>query len=166
VAARQKSFVINTASLARSMPFLTREKVNANAEGFILRYCRRPALEPLGAFGQDAREFDFSQAPYISATRLQQLAEGAYIRQAEPVLFVSSGPGNGVGSCCKYSRRRKTKVNTPVGHKPPCFSEIGINYAAPTRVVRMTCGDSPCRLPKTHPPPQTSPGIFARSIQY
>lgn len=92
-AARQKSFVINTASLARSMPFLTREKVNANAEGFILRYCRRPALEPLGAFGQDAGEFDFSQAPYISATRLQQLGEGAYICQAEPVLFVSSRPG-------------------------------------------------------------------------
>src|SRR5260370_10471027 len=42
--------------------------------------------------------------------------EGAYIRQAEPVLFVSSGPGNGLGSCCKYSRRWKTKVNTPVGH--------------------------------------------------
>ena len=34
--ARQKSFVINTASLARSMPFLAREKVNADAEGFIL----------------------------------------------------------------------------------------------------------------------------------
>ena len=33
-------------------------------------------------------EFDFGQTPHISAARLQQLAEGGYIRQAEPVLFI------------------------------------------------------------------------------
>jgi hypothetical protein len=112
-AARQKSFVINTASLARSMPFLTREKVNANAEGFILRYCRRPALEPLGAFGQDAGEFDFSQAPYISATRLQQLGEGAYIRQAEPVLFVCSRPGKRSWELLQIRSQTKNKSQHP-----------------------------------------------------
>jgi DNA replication protein DnaC len=43
-------------------------------------------------------EFDFAQTPHISAARLQQLAEGGYIRQAEPVLFIGE-------AACRQRRR-------------------------------------------------------------
>ena len=33
-------------------------------------------------------EFDFSQAPAISATKIAELAEGGYIDRAEPVVFI------------------------------------------------------------------------------
>jgi DNA replication protein DnaC len=33
-------------------------------------------------------EFDFSQAPTVSAARLQELAEGGYLERAEPIVFV------------------------------------------------------------------------------
>ena len=32
-------------------------------------------------------EFDFSQAPQVSAARIHQLAEGGYIQKAEPLVF-------------------------------------------------------------------------------
>jgi DNA replication protein DnaC len=56
-------------------------------------------------------EFDFAQSPHISAARVQQLAEGAYIRQAEPVLFIGE-PGTGkthlaTGLCVAACRQRK-----------------------------------------------------------
>src|SRR6516162_8728245 len=56
-------------------------------------------------------EFDFSQSPHISAARLQQLAEGGYIRQAEPVLFIGE-PGTGKthlasGLCVAACRQRR-----------------------------------------------------------
>ena len=111
-AARQKSFVINTASLARGMPFLAREKVNANAEGFILRTPTAGAGTS-GAFGQDAGEFDLSQAPYISATRLQQLGEGAYIRQAEPVLFCKFRPGKRSWELLQIRSQTENKSQDP-----------------------------------------------------
>ena len=56
-------------------------------------------------------EFDFGQTPHISAARLQQLAEGGYIRQAEPVLFIGE-PGTGkthlaTGLCVAACRQRR-----------------------------------------------------------
>jgi DNA replication protein DnaC len=56
-------------------------------------------------------EFDFGQTPHISAARLQQLAEGGYIRQAEPVLFIGE-PGTGkthlaTGLCVAACRNRR-----------------------------------------------------------
>jgi DNA replication protein DnaC len=40
-------------------------------------------------------EFDFRQAPSVSPTQLGELAEGAYIERAEPVVFIGdSGTGN------------------------------------------------------------------------
>jgi DNA replication protein DnaC len=33
-------------------------------------------------------EFDFSQTPQVSAARIHQLAEGAYIQKAEPVVLL------------------------------------------------------------------------------
>lgn len=56
-------------------------------------------------------EFDFAQAPNSSAARLQQLAEGGYIRQAEPVLFIGE-PGTGkthlaTGLCVAACRQRR-----------------------------------------------------------
>ena len=33
-------------------------------------------------------EFDFSKAPQVSATEIQELAQGGYIERAEPVIFI------------------------------------------------------------------------------
>jgi len=33
-------------------------------------------------------EFDFAQAPQVSASRIKELAEGGYIERAEPVVFI------------------------------------------------------------------------------
>jgi DNA replication protein DnaC len=36
-------------------------------------------------------EFDFSQAPKISAAQMRDLADGGYIERAEPILFIGDG---------------------------------------------------------------------------
>src|SRR5579859_2117538 len=39
-------------------------------------------------------EFDFSQTPTISASKIRELAEGGYLERAEPVVFLGeSGTG-------------------------------------------------------------------------
>lgn len=56
-------------------------------------------------------EFDFTQAPQISAARIHQLAEGGYVQRAEPVLFIGE-PGTGkthlaTGLCVAACRQRR-----------------------------------------------------------
>lgn len=56
-------------------------------------------------------EFDFSQAPQVSAARIHQLAEGSYIQKAEPLVFVGE-PGTGkthlaTGLCVAACRQRR-----------------------------------------------------------
>src|SRR5436309_175607 len=56
-------------------------------------------------------EFDFSQAPHMSAARIHQLAEGGYIQKAEPLVFVGE-PGTGkthlaTGLCVAACRQRR-----------------------------------------------------------
>jgi DNA replication protein DnaC len=56
-------------------------------------------------------EFDFAQSPLVSAARIHQLAEGAWIQRAEPVLFIGE-PGTGkthlaTGLCVAACRQRK-----------------------------------------------------------
>ena len=46
-----------------------------------LREARLPRMKTL-------EEFDFAQAPKVSAAQMQKLAEGGYIEQAEPVIFI------------------------------------------------------------------------------
>jgi DNA replication protein DnaC len=60
-------------------------------------------------------EFDFGQAPHLSPARLQQLAEGGYIRQAEPILFIGE-PGTGkthlaTGLCVAACRQTTRPVH-------------------------------------------------------
>jgi DNA replication protein DnaC len=57
-------------------------------------------------------EFDFAQAPGVSPTRIHELAQGAYIARAEPVVFIGeSGTGKThllTGLCvaaCRQKRR-------------------------------------------------------------
>jgi DNA replication protein DnaC len=57
-------------------------------------------------------EFDFAQAPKISAVQIQELAQGGYLERAEPVLFIGdSGTGKThllTGLClaaCRQKRR-------------------------------------------------------------
>lgn len=56
-------------------------------------------------------EFDFSQAPAISATRIRDLAEGGYIERAEPVVFIGeAGTGKThllTGLCVAACRQRR-----------------------------------------------------------
>lgn len=56
-------------------------------------------------------EFDFSQTPQVSAARIHQLAEGAYIQKVEPVVFLGE-PGTGkthlaTGLCVAACRQRR-----------------------------------------------------------
>ena len=56
-------------------------------------------------------EFDFSQAPQVSAARIHQLAEGGYIQKAEPLVLVGE-PGTGkthlaTGLCVAACRQRR-----------------------------------------------------------
>jgi DNA replication protein DnaC len=61
-------------------------------------------------------EFDFRQAPGVSATQLAELAAGGYIERAEPVVFIGdSGTGKthlltglGVAACRQQRRVRFT----------------------------------------------------------
>jgi DNA replication protein DnaC len=58
-------------------------------------------------------EFDFTQAPQISAAHLQTLAEGGYIDRAEPVVFLGdSGTGKThlVSGLCVAACRQKRRV--------------------------------------------------------
>ena len=57
-------------------------------------------------------EFDFSQSPHLSPTKIQELAQGDYIARAEPIVFVGeSGTGKThllTGLCvaaCRQKRR-------------------------------------------------------------
>lgn len=65
-------------------------------------------------------EFDFSQAPKISASQVRQLAEGDYITRAEPVIFLGeAGTGKthlATGLCVAACRqRRRTRFTTAAG---------------------------------------------------
>jgi DNA replication protein DnaC len=56
-------------------------------------------------------EFDFAQSPQVSAGRIHQLAEGAWIARTEPILFIGE-PGTGkthlaTGLCVSACRQRR-----------------------------------------------------------
>ena len=36
-------------------------------------------------------DFDFSEAPHVSAQRIRSLAEGGYLARSEPVIFLGEG---------------------------------------------------------------------------
>lgn len=58
-------------------------------------------------------EFDFAQAPQVSPTRIQELAQGDYIARAEPVVFVGeSGTGKThlLSGLCIAACRQKRRV--------------------------------------------------------
>lgn len=58
-------------------------------------------------------EFDFSQAPKISATQIRQLAEGGYIERAEPILLLGecgTGKTHLMTGLCVAACRQKRRV--------------------------------------------------------
>jgi len=58
-------------------------------------------------------EFDFSQAPQVSATKLRELAEGGYIERAEPVVFLGdcgTGKTHLLTGLCVAACRQKRRV--------------------------------------------------------
>jgi DNA replication protein DnaC len=58
-------------------------------------------------------DFDFAQAPLVSPTRLRELADGGYIRQAEPVVFIGdcgTGKTHLLTALCVAACRQKRRV--------------------------------------------------------
>lgn len=58
-------------------------------------------------------EFDFGQAPAISATKIRELAEGGYIERAEPVVFLGdcgTGKTHLLTGLCVAACRQKRRV--------------------------------------------------------
>jgi DNA replication protein DnaC len=58
-------------------------------------------------------EFDFGQAPAISATKIGELAEGGYIDRAEPVVFIGecgTGKTHLLTGLCVAACRQKRRV--------------------------------------------------------
>lgn len=58
-------------------------------------------------------EFDFSQAPLVSPTRLATLAEGGYIERAEPVVFLGdcgTGKTHLMSGLCVAACRQRRRV--------------------------------------------------------
>jgi DNA replication protein DnaC len=71
-----------------------------------LREAHLPRLKTL-------EEFDFSQTPQLSPTKIQELAQGDYIARAEPVVFVGdSGTGKThlLSGLCVAACRQKRRV--------------------------------------------------------
>ena len=65
-------------------------------------------------------EFDFGQAPHVSASRIAALAEGGYLERAEPVVFLGdSGTGKThllTGLCVAACRqKRRVRFATAAG---------------------------------------------------
>src|SRR5215468_812277 len=56
-------------------------------------------------------EFDFAQAPQISAARIRELAEGGYVERSEPIVLIGeAGTGKShlaTGLCVAACRQRK-----------------------------------------------------------
>jgi len=58
-------------------------------------------------------EFDFQQAPSLSATKIRELADGAYIERAEPVVFIGecgTGKTHLLTGLCVAACRQKRRV--------------------------------------------------------
>ncbi len=65
-------------------------------------------------------EFDFQQAPALSATKIRELAEGSYIDRAEPVVFIGEcGTGKThllTGLCvAACQQKRRVRFTTAAG---------------------------------------------------
>jgi DNA replication protein DnaC len=71
-----------------------------------LKEARLPKVKTL-------EEFDFSQAPHVSATKIRELAEGGYIERAEPVVFLGdcgTGKTHLLSGLCVAACRQKRRV--------------------------------------------------------
>jgi DNA replication protein DnaC len=78
-----------------------------------MREARLPRIKTL-------EEFDFGQAPQISAARIRELAEGGYVERAEPVVLIGEcGTGKthlATGLCVAACRqRRRVRFATAAG---------------------------------------------------
>jgi DNA replication protein DnaC len=92
-----------------------------------LREAKLPRLKTLDGF-------DFRQAPLISATRLQELADGGYIERAEPVVFIGDcGTGKThlltalcVAACQQKRRVRFTTAAALVNELVEAKQQLGV----------------------------------------
>lgn len=80
-------------------------------------------------------EFDFTQAPVVSATRIAELVEGGYIERAEPVVFIGEA-GSGkthlltglcVAACQQRRRVRFTTAAALVNELVEAKTQLGLS---------------------------------------
>ena len=79
----------------RYLEALLQAEVEERERNTIQRRLREAKLARMKAL----EEFEFSQAPKVSAAQIQQPAEGGYIERSEPVLFVGECD---VATFCTY----------------------------------------------------------------
>ncbi len=73
-----------------------------------LKEARLPRMKTL-------EEFDFSKAPQISSTQMQELAQGGYIERAEPVILIGvcgTGKTHLLTGLCVAACRQKRRVRS------------------------------------------------------
>lgn len=82
-------------------------EIEEREAGAILRRIKEAHLPKV----KTLEEFDFSQAPVVSARKIAELAEGSYIERAEPVVFIGEcGTGKThllTGLCVAACRQRR-----------------------------------------------------------
>ncbi|MHB8153904.1 MAG: IS21-like element helper ATPase IstB [Bacillati bacterium] len=82
-------------------------EIEEREAGAVLRRIKEAHLPKV----KTLEEFDFGQAPAISATKIRELAEGGYIGRAEPVVFIGEcGTGKThllTGLCVAACRQRR-----------------------------------------------------------
>lgn len=76
-----------------------------------LREAHLPRVKTLG-------EFDFSQAPKVSAGQVRELAEGGYMQRAEPVIFLGEAGTGKTHLAIGLYRTARTHILTRLAHPP------------------------------------------------
>ena len=109
-------------------------------------------------------EFDFSQAPQVSAARIHQLAEGGYIQKAEPLVFVGE-PGVGKTHLAVALAESAIRAGQPAyfmtahdllpsreqdSREPGAVSVAALSATPKTRRPRAPLGSAPSTATETH----------------
>jgi DNA replication protein DnaC len=120
-----------------------------------LREARLPRLKTL-------EDFDFAQCPKVSAVQIHELAQGAYIERAEPIIFIGdSGTGKThllTGLAVAACRQKPGYDLRPLPAWSTSWSKPNINYnsaayspAGHATTLSLWMKSAMCRWPKSVP---------------
>ena len=83
-------------------------------------------------------EFDFSQSPKVSGCRIKELAEGHYIDQAQPVIFLGDAGTGKTPSCAKTRPSRHRRKNRASRNQTQTLARERVTRRPPTFDCRST----------------------------